>query len=58
MNTMRPGIPATGAEATAVADAPRARQGEQGAFYERGPVRIHFEEAGSGVPLLVIPGGD
>ena len=59
MNTMRPGIPATGAEATAVAAAPRevARQGEQGAFYERGPVRIHFEEAGSGFPLLVIPGG-
>jgi pimeloyl-ACP methyl ester carboxylesterase len=26
-------------------------------FYERGEVRIHFEEAGSGFPLLVIPGG-
>jgi len=26
-------------------------------FYERGPVRIHYEEAGSGFPLLVIPGG-
>ena len=26
-------------------------------FYERGDVRIHFEEAGSGFPLLVIPGG-
>jgi pimeloyl-ACP methyl ester carboxylesterase len=26
-------------------------------FYERGDVRIHYEEAGSGVPLLIIPGG-
>ena len=27
------------------------------AFYERGDVRIHYEEAGSGVPLLLIAGG-
>jgi len=26
-------------------------------FYEKGPVRIHYEERGSGFPLLVIPGG-
>ena len=26
-------------------------------FYEKGAVRIHYEEVGSGVPLLVIPGG-
>ena len=26
-------------------------------FYEKGAVRIHYEEAGSGLPLLVIPGG-
>src|SRR6266550_8292798 len=26
-------------------------------FYERGDVRIHYEEVGSGVPLLVTPGG-
>jgi pimeloyl-ACP methyl ester carboxylesterase len=26
-------------------------------FYEKGPTRIHYEEAGSGVPLLIIPGG-
>ena len=25
--------------------------------YEQGPVRIHYEEAGSGFPLLLIPGG-
>lgn len=26
-------------------------------YYERGPVRIRYEEAGSGFPLLVMPGG-
>src|SRR3989454_9645224 len=26
-------------------------------FYERGPVRIHYAEVGSGFPLLLIPGG-
>jgi pimeloyl-ACP methyl ester carboxylesterase len=26
-------------------------------FYQRGDVRIHYQEAGSGFPLLVIPGG-
>ncbi len=26
-------------------------------FYERGDVRIHYEETGSGFPILFIPGG-
>ena len=26
-------------------------------FYEKSNVRIHYQEAGSGVPLLIIPGG-
>ena len=26
-------------------------------FYERGDVRIHYEEVGSGFPLMIIPGG-
>ena len=26
-------------------------------FYERGPVRIHYQETGSGFPLFIIPGG-
>jgi pimeloyl-ACP methyl ester carboxylesterase len=53
----------TGAAATVMAAAPRvfAQQGgQQGAamsFYERGPVRIHYEEVGSGFPLLLIAGG-
>jgi pimeloyl-ACP methyl ester carboxylesterase len=53
----------TGAAATAMAAAPRlfAQQtGQEGAamsFYEKGPVRIQYEEAGSGFPLLLIAGG-
>lgn len=27
------------------------------AFYERGNVRIHYQETGSGFPMLIIPGG-
>ncbi len=27
------------------------------ALYEKGHVRIHYQEAGSGFPLFVIPGG-
>ena len=26
-------------------------------FYEKGPVRIRYQEAGSGFPLLLIAGG-
>jgi pimeloyl-ACP methyl ester carboxylesterase len=49
--------------ATALAATPAlfAQQGGQGGtaarFYEKGPVRIHYEEAGSGFPLLLIAGG-
>jgi pimeloyl-ACP methyl ester carboxylesterase len=38
--------------------AQQTRQGGvAGPFYEKGAVRIHFEEAGSGFPLLLIAGG-
>ncbi len=52
----------TGAAATVMAAAPRVfaqagQQGDAGSFYERGPVRIHYEEIGSGFPLLLIAGG-
>jgi pimeloyl-ACP methyl ester carboxylesterase len=63
MDSIRRTILKTGAAATAVAAAPRvfAQQSGQGGsavrFYEKGPVRIHFEEAGSGFPLLLIAGG-
>src|SRR5258708_4438145 len=63
MDPIRRNILATGAAATAVAAAPRlfAQQTAQGGaampFYEKGSVRIHYEEAGSGFPLLLIAGG-
>ena len=63
MDPIRRTILATGAAATAVAAAPRvfAQQTGQDAatvsFYEKGAVRIHFAEAGSGFPLLLIAGG-
>src|SRR5271157_6028474 len=63
MDSTRRTILATGASATAMAAAPRlfAHQSGQGGvampFYEKGPVRIHYEEAGSGFPLLLIAGG-
>jgi pimeloyl-ACP methyl ester carboxylesterase len=52
-----------GAAATAMAAAPRAfaqQTGKGGTampFYQKGSVRIHYQEAGSGFPLLLIPGG-
>src|SRR6202163_1908446 len=63
MDPIRRNILATGAAATAVAAAQRvfAQKAGQGgtamSFYEKGPVRIHYEEAGSGFPLLLIAGG-
>ena len=63
MDPIRRNILATGAAATAMAAAPGvfAQQAGQGgaamSFYEKGPVRIHHEEAGSGFPLLLIAGG-
>jgi pimeloyl-ACP methyl ester carboxylesterase len=53
----------TAAAATVMATAPRvfAQQTTQGraaiSFYEKGPVRIRYEETGSGFPLLLIAGG-
>ena len=63
MNPIRRKILKTGAAATVMAAAPRvfARQTGQGgaamSFYDKGPVRIRYEEAGSGFPLLLIAGG-
>jgi pimeloyl-ACP methyl ester carboxylesterase len=64
IDSTRREILTTGAAATAMAAAPRVlaqqQAGQGGAamsFYEKGPVRIHYEEAGSGFPLLIIAGG-
>jgi pimeloyl-ACP methyl ester carboxylesterase len=63
IDSTRREVLASGAAATAMAAAPRvlAQQQEQGAarmsLYEKGPVRIRYEEAGHGYPLLIIAGG-
>jgi pimeloyl-ACP methyl ester carboxylesterase len=64
MDPMRRRILKTGAAATAVAAAKGvfAQQAGQaaaaGSFYQKGPVRIHYEDTGgSGFPLLLIAGG-
>ena len=63
MDPIRRNLLATGAAAAAMTAAPQvfAQQTRQGGtaarFYEKGPVRIHYEEAGSGFPLLLIAGG-
>jgi pimeloyl-ACP methyl ester carboxylesterase len=63
MDPIRRRILKAGAAATAMAAAPRmlaqqsGQQGAGGSFYQRGPVRIYYEEAGSGAPLLIIAGG-
>jgi pimeloyl-ACP methyl ester carboxylesterase len=62
MDPIRRRMLATGAAATAMAAAPQvfAQQAGQtgaGKLYERGPVRIRYDEAGSGFPLLIIAGG-
>jgi pimeloyl-ACP methyl ester carboxylesterase len=63
MDSIRRALLTTGAAATALAAAPRVfgqQAGPGGAamsFYERGPVRIAYQEAGAGFPLLLIAGG-
>jgi len=61
MDPIRRKMLTTGAAATAMAAAPRALAQSVPAaasrFYERGKVRIHYEEAGSGFPLMLIAGG-
>src|SRR5438105_8001251 len=63
MDPIRRKILRTGVAATAMAAAPRVFAGETGqagaatSFYEKGRVRIHYEETGSGFPLLLIAGG-
>ncbi len=66
MNPTGPDTRSTAADVTAAAappsgPAPWAAHGTQAepvtSFYERGDVRIRYQETGSGFPLLVIPGG-
>src|ERR1700681_3316661 len=63
MDPIRRNILATSAAASVLAAAPRviANQSGQGgattSFYEKGNIRIRYQEIGSGFPLLVTPGG-
>jgi len=63
MGSTRRTILAAGAVAAATAAVPgvfaqkKGQGGTANPFYEKGAVRIHFEEAGSGFPLLLIAGG-
>ena len=62
MDPIRRNMLATGVVAAATAAAPRvfAQQASQGGafkFYEKGNVRIRYQEAGTGFPFLVTPGG-
>jgi pimeloyl-ACP methyl ester carboxylesterase len=63
VDQIRRNILAAGAATAAMAAAPSARPAQQarpngpGKFYEKGPVRIYYEEAGTGFPLLLIAGG-
>ena len=57
MDKIRRTILKMGAAATAAAAAPQVFAQQSGRFYEKGPVRIRYEEAGSGFPLMLLPGG-
>ena len=51
------GAAAALAAARGLAQQPTGQTGAPVKFYEKGGVRIHYEEAGSGFPLLLIAGG-
>jgi pimeloyl-ACP methyl ester carboxylesterase len=64
MDSTRRTLLTTGAAAVAAATAPRAFAQQQAGkgetampFYQKGNVRIHYQEVGKGIPLLIIPGG-
>jgi pimeloyl-ACP methyl ester carboxylesterase len=61
IDQVRRDLMTTGAAAATMAAAPQAfaqATAQSGAkFYERGPVRIRYDESGSGFPLLLIAGG-
>jgi pimeloyl-ACP methyl ester carboxylesterase len=64
MDPVRRKLLKTGAAATAMAAAApgvfaqqAGRDAAGGSFFQKGPVRIQYEEAGSGFPLLLIAGG-
>ncbi len=62
MGSTRRTILKASAAAAATAAVPRVfaqqpERGRTGKFYEKGAVRIYYEETGTGFPLMLIPGG-
>lgn len=63
MDQTRRDLLAAGAAAAAMAAVPqlfaqqKAQEPPAKSIYEKGPVRIHFEETGTGYPLMLIAGG-
>ena len=62
MGLTRRTVLTAGAAAAAASALPRvfaqqASNGGTGKFYEKGSVRIYYEEAGAGFPLMLLPGG-
>jgi pimeloyl-ACP methyl ester carboxylesterase len=62
MDVKRRALLAAGAAVAATAAVPRVfgqqrGSGGKGEFYKKGSVRIYYEEAGSGFPLMLLPGG-
>ena len=54
---LKTGAAAAAMAATSSVLAQQGGNGESGRFYQRGNVRIRYEEVGSGFPLLLISGG-
>ena len=57
VNAIRRKLLKTGAAAAAIAAMPKVLAQQSGRFYQRGDVRIRYEESGAGFPLLLIAGG-
>jgi len=56
-NMLATGVAAATMAATSQVFAQQTEQGGTTKFFEKGPVRIRYDEAGSGFPLLLIVGG-
>jgi hypothetical protein len=56
-NMLATGVAAATMAATSQVFAQQTGQSGTGKFYENGPVRIRYDEAGYGFPLLLIAGG-
>src|SRR5882762_985780 len=56
-NLLKAGVAAAAMAAMPRVFAQQAGKGGTGKFYEKGPVRIRYEEAGAGFPLMLLPGG-